>query len=98
MSNSSITKSQIADLVKAGVHEVLPHAKISRVKVEEDLDSSGERPILAIMVIFSKLPPLKGENFFSLHEAVENRLASVGEMRYPLLRYVEEKELRGAVS
>ncbi len=98
MDRSFATKDEIAGLVKAGVQEVLPRAKISEVTVEEDIDSAAGQPTLAIMVVFSKLPTMKGGDYFSLHEAVERRLTAIGETRYPYLRYVGEKELRSAVS
>ena len=93
-----ISNEQIAELVKAGVKDVIPSAKVSRVDVQEDIDSSDEHPSLVILVVFSKRPPLRGEDFFSLHQAIQNHLLRAGEIRYPLLRYVGEKELRAAVS
>lgn len=93
-----IPNDQIAEIVKAGVHDVIPSAKISLVDVQEDIDSTDERPALVIMVVFSKRQKLKGEDFFSLHQAIQHRLLHAGETRYPLLRYVGEKELRAAVS
>ena len=93
-----LPNDQIAEIVKAGVQDVIPPAKISRVDVQEDLDGSDEHPALVIMVVFWKRPTLKGEDFFSLHQAIRHRLLGAGETRYPLLRYVGEKELRAAVS
>ncbi len=89
---------EISEIVKAGVGEVLPSAKILRVDVQDNIDSADEQPSLAIVVIFSKRPTLRGEDFLSLHEAIQERLIDAGEARYPFLRYVGEKELRGAVS
>ena len=95
-----IPNDQIAEIVKAGVHDVMPSAKISQVDVQEDIDGTDERPTLIIMVVFSNRHKvtLKGEDFFSLHQAIQHRLVHAGETRYPLLRYVGEKELRAAVS
>jgi hypothetical protein len=93
-----IAKNKIAELVKAGIREILPAAKISRVDVQDDIDSLGERPTLAIIVVFAKRPALKGEDFFYLRRAVEEQLTAAGEHRYPFMRYIDAKELRGTVS
>jgi hypothetical protein len=95
-----LTDREISEIAKAGVHEVLPSAKILRVDVEEDIDSTDEHPSLSMVVVFAKKQTvsISGKDFLSLHEAIQRRLLDAGESRYPFLRYVGEKEVRSAVS
>ena len=72
-----LTKKRISDIVKAGIQDMLPNAPVSRIDVQDELDSLGE-PSLAILVVFSKRPPFKGEDFFSLREAIQKRLQMSG--------------------
>ena len=95
-----ISNKEISTIVENAVRDVLPKARISKIDIKDDMDSTDEQPSLAIVVVFAngQTVQISGRDFLSLHEAIQRKLLEVGEDRYPFLRYAGEREFKKAVS